>query len=65
MFHPEITMYGRTLHDQASANGSTHSRVLRTLLTQNLNVLMPTLHQTMLRALTEEMRDGAQLGQGL
>ena len=64
MFHPEHTMYGFILHDQSSANGSIHSRVLRTLLTANLQFLMPSLHEIMENALAEEIKKGSLTSNG-
>ncbi|KAI9879024.1 MAG: hypothetical protein M1830_009823 [Pleopsidium flavum] len=47
LFAPEHTMYGFVVHDQMSANGSMHFRVLRTLLTSNLPLLQPDLYVTL------------------
>ena len=58
MFQPEYTMYGYVVHDKGSDNGSVHSRVLRTLLTQNIKNLMPSLCEIMKHALADEIEKG-------
>ena len=52
-------MYGFIVHDEANANGSMHSRVLRTLLTQNLKTLMPALHDAMENALLSAINEAS------
>lgn len=64
MFQPEYTMYGYVVHDQSNVNGSVHSRVLRTLLTQNLKNLMPSFHLIMENALVDEIGKGDVLSSG-
>lgn len=58
MFQPEYTMYGYVVHDKGNENGSAHSRVLRTLLTQNIKNLMPSLCEIMKNALADEIEKG-------
>ena len=55
MFQFQYTMYDFVVHDQGSANGSIHARVIRTLLTANLNFLMPSLYGIMRNALQQEI----------
>lgn len=57
-------MYGFVVHDQPTANGSMHARILRTLLTSNLSKLMPALHDTMDKALDKELEKGVEQGGG-
>ena len=52
-------MYGFILHSDPNANGSMHFRVLRTLLTQNLNNLMPALQDAMKNALLKAMDEAS------
>lgn len=58
MFHPEYTMYGFVVNDEAKANGSIHSRVLRTLLTNNLTYLIPSLRKIVESTLHNEVDGG-------
>lgn len=58
MFHPEYTMYGFVVNDEAKANGSIHSRVLRTLLTNNLTYLIPSLRNVVESTLHDEVDGG-------
>lgn len=64
MFRPEYTMYSYVVHDQGSSNGSVHSRVLRTLLTQNIKNFMPLLHRILENALADEIEKGELLNHG-
>lgn len=65
LFSPEHTMHGFIVHDEAHANGSMHSRVLRTLLTQNLENLMPALHDAMMIALLKAMSETSLNSRGI
>lgn len=58
-------MYGFIVHDEANENGSMHLRVLRTLLTQNLENLMPALHDAMENSLLKEMNEASLNSNGL
>lgn len=58
MFRPEYTMYNFAVHDDAKANGSVHSRVLRTLLTNNLVHLIPALQDVVVSTLHKEVEEG-------
>ena len=60
MFRPEYTMYNFAVHDDAKANGSVHSRVLRTLLTNNLVHMIPALQDIVASTLHSEVEEGLQ-----
>lgn len=64
MFNPRYTMYNFNIHDNSSSNGSTHFRVLQTLLGTKLPSLMSQLQHIFKRSLELEMREGIQLEQG-
>ena len=65
MFRPEYTMYNFAVHDDAKANGSVHSRVLRIHLTNNLVRLMPMLQSIVASALHKEVEEGSQFADGI
>ena len=65
MFRPEYTMYNFTVHDDAKANGSVHSRVLRTLLTSNLIHIIPALQDIIASTLHNEVEGGLQRPDGI
>jgi len=57
-------MYGLEIKDRMSANGSLHSRVLRTVLTSHLANLQSTMLKKVCAALMEEVSTGTRTGEG-
>ena len=55
MFQPKRTMYNFDLRDEAKVNGSIHSRVIRTLLTNNIGYLTPSLQEIVSSTLQREV----------
>lgn len=60
MLQPKYTMNGFEVHDQMTANGSTHFRVLRVLLRSNLQSLQPVLQKAIAEAFTKEIQSRRQ-----
>lgn len=65
MFHPKHTMYNFDLRDEAKANGSVHSRVLRTHLTNSLESLTPSLYGVANSTLRNEVVGGFLCSNGM
>lgn len=64
MLQPKYTMYGLEVKDRMSANGSIHSRVLRTVLTSHLTGLQSTTQKKICAALMDEVSIGTGTGEG-
>ncbi len=58
MLQPKYTMYGLEVKDRMSANGSLHSRVLRTVLTSHLTDLQSMMLEKICCVLKDEIGTG-------
>lgn len=65
MFRPEHTMFGFGVHDYPGANGTVHTRVLRTFLNKQFRYVIPSLHDIMAATVAKQLERGARMPGGM